>query len=132
MDASYKSVLTLLVALGIMDAIYLYLRQTYHKNLFYSVQNSPLNVRLFPIPFIYLLLAFAIYYVALKDNKGLGTALARGAAVGFFMYAFYDLTNYATLTNWTVEMMTIDTLWGTLVSAAAAGIAWYVMKKKTA
>ncbi len=115
--------------MGIMDAIYLYLRQTYHQNLFYSVQRSPLNVRLFPIPFIYLLLGFAVYYVALKDAKSLGKALARGAAVGFFMYAFYDLTNYATFTNWTVEMMTIDTLWGTLLSATAAGIAYYIAKK---
>jgi uncharacterized membrane protein len=130
MDASHKSLLTVMVALGVMDAIYLYLRQNYHKNLFYSVQGSPLNVRLFPIPFIYLLLGFAIYYVALKNTKRLGVALARGAAVGFFMYAFYDLTNFATLTNWTVEMMTIDTLWGTLVSAAAAGIGWYLTVKK--
>jgi len=129
MDASHKSLLTVMVALGVMDAIYLYLRQNYHKNLFYSVQGSPLNVRLFPIPFIYLLLGFAIYYVALKNTKRLGVALARGAAVGFFMYAFYDLTNFATLANWTVEMMTMDTLWGTLVSAAAAGIGWYIMKK---
>ena len=131
MDASHKSILTVIAALGVMDAMYLYLRRNYHNNLFYSVQGSPLNLRLFPVPFIYLLLGFAIYYVALKDNKRLGVALARGAAVGFFMYAFYDLTNFATLTNWTVEMMTIDTLWGTLVSAAAAGIGWYVMRKQT-
>jgi uncharacterized membrane protein len=128
MDAT-KPLIATIAALGVMDAIYLYLRRNYHNNLFHSVQGSPLNLRLFPVPFIYLLLGFAIYYVALKNTKRLSVALARGAAVGFFMYAFYDLTNYATLTNWTAEMMTIDTLWGTLVSAAAAGIAWYVMKK---
>ena len=46
-------------------------------------------------------------------------ALVAGALFGFFAYATYDLTNLATLKGWPLGLSIIDTLWGTLVSAAA-------------
>ena len=46
-------------------------------------------------------------------------ALIAGALFGFFAYATYDLTNLATLKGWPLGLSIIDTLWGTLVSAAA-------------
>lgn len=46
-------------------------------------------------------------------------ALVGGALFGFFAYATYDLTNLATLKGWPLGLSIIDTLWGTLVSAAA-------------
>ena len=34
------------------------------------------------------------------------------AAFGFFTYATYELTNRATLPNWPMKVVLIDTLWG--------------------
>ena len=36
------------------------------------------------------------------------TALAYGALFGFFTYATYDLTNHATLRNWTAALTVVD------------------------
>lgn len=41
-------------------------------------------------------------------------------------YATYDLTNQATLKNWSTTLTIADLLWGTFVSAAAAIIGYLV------
>ena len=54
----------------------------------------------------------------------MGAAIAYGAMFGFFAYSTYDLSNYATLRNWTLQLTLIDIAWGTVLGAlaAAAGI----------
>ena len=44
----------------------------------------------------------------------------RGAFLGLFGYAVYDLTNQATLRNWPAAVTVADLTWGTLVTAVAA------------
>jgi uncharacterized membrane protein len=48
------------------------------------------------------------------------TALGRGAALGFFAYATYDLTNQATLRGWSAMVTVIDLAWGTVLTGTAA------------
>jgi uncharacterized membrane protein len=43
--------------------------------------------------------------------------------LGIGVYGVYEFTNYATITNWTREMVLVDTLWGGVVFAAATAIA---------
>jgi uncharacterized membrane protein len=49
-------------------------------------------------------------------------AVLRGAAFGFVAYATYDLTNQATLKLWPTRITAVDLTWGTLATAAAAGV----------
>jgi uncharacterized membrane protein len=49
--------------------------------------------------------------------------------VGFFTYATYDLSNFATLRNWTFQVTVIDIVWGTLLGAMTAAVASYVAIK---
>lgn len=51
---------------------------------------------------------------------GWTAALALGAALGFFAYMTYDLTNMATLKTWPAWLAAMDIAWGTLVTALAA------------
>ena len=46
--------------------------------------------------------------------------LMMAALFGFFTYATYDLTNWATLKDWPWKLSLIDMAWGTLVSTASA------------
>ncbi|MHA7776986.1 DUF2177 family protein [Roseibium sp. M-1] len=62
---------------------------------------------------------------ALKAES-LGAAILQGALFGFFTYATYDMTNYATLRDWPVLVVIVDVAWGTFltgVSAAAGYVA---------
>ena len=66
---------------------------------------------------------------AFRDGNVL-RALMNGALLGFFAYATYDLTNQATLKQWSTLLSVTDIAWGTILSGlgAAAGYSaamWY-------
>lgn len=53
-------------------------------------------------------------------------ALQYGALFGLFCYMTYDLTNLAVIRNFPAKLAFIDIGWGSLVTAASAGIAYWV------
>jgi uncharacterized membrane protein len=73
------------------------------------------------------LLIFAIL-PALKSGN-INTALLNGALFGFFTYATYDLTNQATLRNWTLQLTLIDVVWGSILAAAAAIAGYWIASR---
>jgi uncharacterized membrane protein len=60
------------------------------------------------------------------QSGGWKAALLNGAVLGFVAYATYDLTNQATLRNWSVRVTVADLCWGAFVSAAAAAIGYAI------
>ncbi len=56
---------------------------------------------------------------ALKSGS-LASAVVHGALFGFFTYATYDLTNHATLRNWTMSLTVIDIALGCRLAGLAA------------
>ena len=56
-------------------------------------------------------------------------ALSYGALFGFFTYATYDLTNHATLRNWTLQLTLIDVAWGSALAAGAAAAGYVVASR---
>jgi len=111
-----------------LDAVWLTLRNSYHQSLFNSIQHSSLQAKIIPAILIYILIPVAIYVGAVKPSASVHEGMKRGALIGFFLYAFYDLTNYATFTNWTLQMTLTDILWGTFLCTIAAGVGAYVKK----
>ena len=59
----------------------------------------------------------------------LSTALLLGALFGLFTYGTYDLTNQATLRNWTTSLTLIDMAWGGVLGAITAGSAFLVSSR---
>lgn len=51
------------------------------------------------------------------------TALGYGAMLGLLAYATYDLTNQATLKDWSWTVTIADLCWGTFVTAVSAAAA---------
>ena len=83
------------------------------------------DVRMVPAAAFYLmypagLVVFAIA-PALKSGSP-GTALLFGCLFGLFAYGTYELTNYATIRNWTLQITLIDIAYGVIASAIAAAI----------
>ncbi|VTU15791.1 DUF2177 family protein [Variovorax sp. RA8] len=54
------------------------------------------------------------------ESRSWTSALGRGALLGLFAYATYDLTNQATLRDWPWRLTLVDLAWGAVVTAAAA------------
>lgn len=55
-------------------------------------------------------------------------ALIYGALFGALAYATYDLTNHATLRNWTLQITLMDIAWGAFASAVAATASYYAAR----
>lgn len=86
--------------------------------------------RVAPALLFYLIFVAALTFFAvlpsLEPGKGLATALLHGAIFGFAAYATYDLTNQATLKNWSTMLTIADLAWGTVLSAVAAGAGHFI------
>lgn len=68
------------------------------------------------------ILYFAVRPALAQPDMGpaLKTAALNGALLGFFCYATYDLTNWATLKQWPSSIAFIDIPWGTFLTAMSA------------
>ena len=55
-------------------------------------------------------------------------ALGYGALFGFVAYATYDLTNLATLKSWPIGLVVIDLIWGAVLTATVATLAYAVIR----
>jgi uncharacterized membrane protein len=64
---------------------------------------------------------------ALKAG-GAGAAVTYGLLFGAIAYATYDLTNYATLRNWTLQLTIMDIVYGAIVTAATAVAGTYAAR----
>jgi uncharacterized membrane protein len=84
------------------------------------------KVRLAPAIVFYLLypIGIAIFAAipALRNNS-VSHAAVYGALFGLFAYATYDLTNAATLRQWTTQITIADIAWGAIATGLAATIA---------
>lgn len=66
-------------------------------------------------------------FAVLPALRGGGPAQAAmwGALFGLFTYGTYDLTNQATMRNWSTALTLVDVGWGTILGAGvAAGATW--------
>ena len=116
-----------------LDALWLGYQGEYHAKLFAEIQKSPLTIRFLPALAVYILIALAIWFFVfqLPANsiaKNPAKAFVVGATLGFSMYGLYDLTNYATLKGYTLQMTLTDMAWGTFLCGTAAGVTAYLLK----
>ena len=54
------------------------------------------------------------------------TALVNGALLGLVAYGTYDMTNLATLKNWSVYVSFVDMMWGIALTATAATCGYFL------
>ena len=66
-------------------------------------------------------------FPALNQGGGWLTALWMGAVLGLVAYGTYDITNLATLKNWSQTLVVADLAWGTALSAVSATTATLVI-----
>jgi len=101
-----------------LDAIYIGAQYKYLTKMYSGIQKSPFKVNFLGAVLCYVTLTFLLYYFILSKKKKILDAFLLGLAV----YAVYETTNYATLTNWPIYMLIVDTLWGGIIFAITAKI----------
>ena len=77
----------------------------------------------------YLLFILGILYYAVLPAHAAGSwvkALYLGALFGFFTYMTYDFTNYATIRDWPLTIVFVDTAWGVVLSTSVSVISFFI------
>lgn len=59
----------------------------------------------------------------------LRTAFLKGFVFGFVAYGTYNLTNMASLTGWSVNVVIVDMLWGGILTGCSATLAVFGTRK---
>ena len=79
----------------------------------------------------YLLFVIGIFIFAIMpsvEKNSLHSAIILGALFGFFTYATYDLTNLATLKNWSLNIVFIDIIWGAVLTGIVSTAGFYIVR----
>jgi len=79
----------------------------------------------FYILFVIGLIIFAIA-PAIREGS-LSKAIIYGALFGFFTYMTYELTNYAVIKNWPLDIVIIDIVWGVVLATTVAAVTYLVV-----
>jgi uncharacterized membrane protein len=77
----------------------------------------------------YLVYVAGVVYLAVLPAVSGGsvvTALVGGAVLGLVAYGTYDMTNLATLKNWSLSLSLVDMAWGTFLTSLAATSGYFV------
>ncbi|PLX20831.1 DUF2177 domain-containing protein [Candidatus Parcubacteria bacterium] len=99
--------------------------QKYIGHLMRETPNWPVAI-VFYLLFIVGMIIFVINPAIQKDSWTY--ALAYGAMFGFFTYMTFDLTNWAVLKDWPWEIVIIDIIWGTSLSAIVSLVSFFAIR----
>src|ERR1700734_1543899 len=119
-----------LIVFGTIDAVWL---TTMGALLYRPALGDILaqNLRVAPAVAFYLLYPIGVVAFAVLPGLRAQSPLAAAALAllfGALAYATYDLTNYATLRNWTLQITVIDIGYGALASSIAATVGYFAVR----
>lgn len=105
------------------------------KDFYAKHMGSLLEFNLLPGVLFYLMYAGAVVYFAnrqsLKNAQKVDwrSVALDSALLGFTAYATYDLTNLATIRNWSLQMSLVDMAWGTFATTLAGTLGALAVNK---
>ncbi|MEI6277311.1 MAG: DUF2177 family protein [Prolixibacteraceae bacterium] len=71
---------------------------------------------------------FIFVIVPSLEKQSPGRAIVLGALFGLITYATYDLTNYATLKGFPINVVVIDLIWGTFLTTVVSISGYFITK----
>jgi len=120
-----------LIIMGVADMVWLgIMANKFYRPTFGDIALAGVNLP--PAIAFYLLYPVGLTILAISPalrSGSVASAAVYGALFGFFTYATYDLTNQATLRNWTLQLTLVDVAWGTLLAAMAAAGGFLIASK---
>jgi uncharacterized membrane protein len=118
------------IALAAID--YVWLTQAGPKVYFPTLDPVAMpSARIGPAVVFYVAYIAGILYLVIWPNrdKPLSRTTINGGVLGALCYATYDLTNQATLKVWSTQITVIDIVWGTFLTAMAATVGGFALRK---
>ena len=89
------------------------------------------NLRMGPAAVFYLFYVVGVVWFVSIPALNVGSiaqAFFAGAVLGALAYGTYEFTNFATLKGWTAQMVTVDVIWGAVLTGTSAAVGVAVTK----
>jgi uncharacterized membrane protein len=109
--------LAVAVLILVLDLPWLILSNAFSSSMIRKIQGSELSLRVLPALLVYLALAYL---------AGLPKTVVAAFLLGLCVYAVYDFTNLATLTNYDWRFAAADSLWGGVLFATVFTVVRYM------
>lgn len=91
-----------------------------------TLTNGNMNIYSPAVPLVYIAIILGISIFVLTKTTTPPQTFLYGALFGFIIYAVYDLTNLATLKDYSWSLTLVDSLWGAFVVGVVATIMFLV------
>lgn len=117
---SVREVLISIIALLVLDGIYIYLTHKIFADQIINVQRVVMTLKPIGALVCYALLIAGLNYFIIQRNRSIPEAFF----LGLVIYGVYDSTNYATLKKWESSVAIMDTLWGGSLFALTTAITY--------
>jgi uncharacterized membrane protein len=85
-------------------------------------------IRLVPAILCFLLISFGIVYFVLdkiREDHIIEDSFKYGGVFGAIVYGVFDLTNYSMFTDYSLKIVMIDVIWGTLLGSIVSILSKY-------
>jgi uncharacterized membrane protein len=117
-----------LLAFLLLDGLWLgvLMAPTYRALLGPLMLDQPL---LAPATVFYLLYVIGCVVFVILPASTWQRAARMGALLGVVAYGTYDLSNWATLNGWSMQLAVMDMAWGTLATCIACTVGYWVARK---
>lgn len=121
----FKDIIIPTIILLILDSIYLSVIYKQFESQVISIQKVTMKIRYLGAILCYIALIFGLYYFILKPHRQPIDAFI----LGLIIYAVYETTNYATLKNWDMKFVIVDTIWGGILLALTTFFTYKIQSK---
>ena len=112
---------TALIVFLVLDAAWLLLVaiDMFQREIGGFMREAPVFGAVIALYLVYALAMTLLAVLPAAKSGDLSEAAWRGAVLGLGAYGLYDLTNHATLKNYSLSLALSDMAWGTFVTATA-------------
>ena len=124
----YKEVLIPGTIIIILDLLFFWFRGSAISEQIESVQGLKFNIKPIGALLFYPLLLYVLHRYVLKEKKDVLDACQDAVLLGILLFGAIEFNNYALLTEWKLETVMIDTLWGGILLGVTTLLTYQIGK----
>ena len=132
MNISKKDIITIIVSAVVLvgvDFFYLSSTSKFFNNIVKNIQGKEIQFKMLGAVICYILLVIGLNYFVLLDKKlGKKEKIFKAFMLGLIVYGVFESTNLAIFTNWTLDALLLDTLWGSILFSITTYITLILVK----
>ena len=132
MNINKKDIITIIVSAVVLvgvDFFYLSSTSKFFNNIVKNIQGKEIQFKMLGAVICYVFLVLGLNYFVLLDKKlGKKEKIFKAFMLGLIVYGVFESTNLAIFTNWTLDALLLDTLWGSILFSITTYITIILVK----